>query len=381
MDILFLVEDANLRGGTELMTIKLMRALQAAGKDCKTLSIMPYTGDDDILSLSQEEYSYWLGKATCILNKLTFCKGSDRVLEQLIRKKIQEYQPAILVNQTYDIITALPVDLRVAQVFNWSIKGYEASLMSIIRKQGLIRRILSEFFERGRRARRHRMLSRVPKLVVLTEAAKGELKSLNEKVRDEQMTVIPDPLIMNEDSSIHSSLKNNNVSFVGRLSHEKGVMRLLRIWERICARLPEYTLTIYGEGGAKAEMEAFIIDHQLPRVIFKGFCNELKDIYTQTDLLLMTSDTEGFGMVLTEAMYYGVPCVSFDCPVSPKEIIADAGITVSCYDEEAFSERVIELLANRGLLLQLQQKAIIRARDFYMTTVLKKWNSMFYDKH
>ena len=245
--------------------------------------------------------------------------------------------------------------------------------MSIIRKQGLIHRMLSEFYEWGRRIRRHRKLSHVPKLIVLTEAARGELRSLNKKVRDEQMTVIPDPLIMNEDSSIHSSLKNNNVSFVGRLYHEKGVMRLLRIWERICARLPEYTLTIYGEGGAKAEMEAFIIDHQLPRVIFKGYCSELEDIYTQADLLLMTSDTEGFGMVLTEAMYYGVPCVSFDCPVSPRVIIADAGVIVPCFDENAFAEEVVSMLNDRNRLLMLQVSAVKRAQDFYLGKVLDLW--------
>lgn len=373
MDILFLVENANLRGGTELLTIKLMHALQAAGKECKILSITPCSGDDDILSLSQEEYRYWQGKATSILNKMTFCKGSDRFMERLIRKKIREYQPAILVNQTYDLITALPTDLNVAQVFNWSIRGYEDAINRNVRKKRGLTRWISLYIANGIKLRRRKFLSRVPILITLSQAASNELKFLNSAVREEQIRVIPDPLSAVRDSPNISTLKNNNVVYVGRLSPEKGVMRLLRIWERICIKLPEYTLSVYGEGGAKAEMEAFIMDHQLPRVVFKGYCSELEDIYTHADLLLMTSDTEGFGMVLTEAMYYGVPCVSFDCPVSPKEIIADAGVTVPCFDEMAFSNDVIEMLSNRNSLQKLQAYAINRARDFYMDKVLHLW--------
>ena len=66
----------------------------------------------------------------------------------------------------------------------------------------------------------------------------------------------------------------------------------------------------------------------------------------------MTSDTEGFGMVLIEAMYYGVPCISFDCAVSPKEIISDAGVIVPAYDEDVFADSIIKLLQKQKLTLQ-----------------------------
>lgn len=374
MDILFILENANLRGGTEILTFNLLHALRAEVKDVRVLSLEHYKGSDDhVLSLSQDEYSQWKSSASSIANKLFFSIKSDRLLRTILVKKIRTLKPTIVVNQTYDVITALPTELPVAQVFNWSVKGYEASLHALIRKKGVTGRLVSGFCEWGKRIRRHRMLAQVPKLIVLTEAAKEELKSLSNKVRDEQMVVIPDPLTVSEDSPIHSTLTNGNICFVGRLSYEKGVMRLLRIWERVSCAQPELTLSIYGKGDARKEMEAFIKERALRNVVFRGFCNNLEDIYLHSDLLLMTSDTEGFGMVLIEAMYYGVPCISFDCPISPKEIITDAGIVVPYYDEEAYAEAVVKVLTSKTTLNELQQKTIIRARDFYMNKVVERW--------
>ena len=374
MDILFILENANLRGGTEILTFNLLHALSEEGRDARVLSLESYKGsDENVLSLSLEEYSKWKSEASSIINKLSFSIKSDRILRSILTEKIKALNPRIVVNQTYDIITVLPTEMPVAQVFNWSVKGYEASLRAFIRKKGTMGRIISGFCEWGKCIRRHRMLSQVPKLIVLTEAAREELKSLNNKVVDEQMAVIPDPLTMSEDSQVHSSLTNDNICFVGRLSHEKGVMRLLHIWERVSRAMPALKLSIYGEGDARKEMESYIKEHKLQNVIFCGFCNNLEEIYLHSDLLLMTSDTEGFGMVLIEAMYYGVPCVSFDCPISPKEIIADAGIVVPCYDEEAYAEEVEKVLSSKTKLKELQQKAIVRARDFYMKKVVEQW--------
>ena len=60
MDILFILENANLRGGTEILTFNLLHALRAVEKDVWVLSLEPYRGSDEhVLSLSPEEYSKW----------------------------------------------------------------------------------------------------------------------------------------------------------------------------------------------------------------------------------------------------------------------------------------------------------------------------------
>lgn len=381
MDILYIVENANLRGGTELLTFSLMNALRLEEQDCRILSIVPYKGNDaNVLSLTEDEYQAWSISAKSFRNKLSFNKESDYILEVILRKKIRDLKPRVVVNQTYDLITALPIDLNVCQVFNWSVRGYENSVKKSILRKGIIGRILSLYVYRDVCKRRHDILSKVSKLITLSNAAADELKSLNPHVKDVQIEMIPDPLVVSKDSMIISSLQNKNIIFVGRLSYEKGALRILRIWERISKRLSNYSLHIYGEGDVEDEMHKYICSRHLERVKFKGFCSEHSRIYPNADLLCMTSDTEGFGMVLIEAMYYGVPCISFDCPISPKEIIADAGVTISCFDEDAYANAVIELLNDKDKLKELQRKSIERAKDYYINKVTALWLQMLNSK-
>lgn len=374
MDILFVVEDANLRGGTEILTFNLVHSLNIGGANVRVLSLVPYQGDKSgVISLSDSEYRRWSICRNSFLDKLCFCLFSDFVLRKILRAKIRELCPQLLVNQTYDIITALPTSENVAQVFNWSIKGYEDSLLSSIDKKRGLSKILSLIAFKEISWRRHKVLNRIPHLVILSNVAKKELKELNTEVIDKQISVIPDPLMFSEDCQKTSSLGNRNIVYVGRLSHEKGVMRLLRIWEYISEELPQYTLSIYGEGYAKGEMEEYIRRQKLKNIHFKGFCSNLDDIYSTADLLCMTSETEGFGMVLIEAMYYGVPCVSFDCPVSPKEIIADAGISIPCFDEREYAKQVVALLKNPTAMEDLKEKCKKRAQCFFIEEIAEKW--------
>ena len=360
------------------MTFNLAKAFHDRGLDVNILSIKPYAGNNPlVVSLSGEEYGRWNAVSRNAWNKLFFNIAADRCLRNILKKKTSFTKQCIVINQTYDLITALPRSKPVIQVLNWSIRGYEKSIADVVNSKLLTARVVASFCNWGLKIRRRRMLSKVTKLIALTNAATYEIKSLNKQVGIEQISIIPNPLTKTADSETISPLTNKNIVFVGRLSAEKGVMRLLHIWERVGKRLTEYTLSIYGDGPAKAEMEEYIDKHCLGRVVFKGFCNDLDDIYTHADLLLMTSDTEGFGMVLIEAMYYGVPCISFDCPVAPKEIIADAGITVSAFDEKAYANAVISLLADNLRLHILQQKSIARARGYYIDKIVQKWLALF----
>lgn len=349
MRVLFIVDNAALNGGTEILARNLAGAFGEAGMECKLVSAVDCRR-----------------------------KGS---LKRVLEKLAAEYHADWIVNHTYDICHEIPTGgpWKTAQVFNWSVRGYENSVLKIIASKPILMRIPSRILFEFKRWRWHRALAKFTKLVVLTDAAKPEVVAVNSNIRAEQLTTIPDPIMRKSDSEGVSSLKNKQVVFVGRLSAEKGVMRLLRIWEKVHEQLPEYKLNIYGEGHMREAMTTWLREMKERgegeelRVEFKGFEKDLEKLYTGSDLLLMTSDTEGFGMVLIEAMYYGVPCISFDCPISPKEIIGATGVAVPCFDEDAYARAVIDLLKAPARLQELQSAAIWRARDFYIDEVMRKW--------
>lgn len=380
MKVLFVVSDSTAHGGTEILTFNLMRELQNLGIDCYLISRYIYNGENShVLNMTPTQFSHYHRLLNNPLNKLLGNKLSDNFLKKVIRKIAYKVQVDWIINHTYDLCSAIPTDgpWKTAQVFHWSVVGYENNLKSVIHNKSFIPRTLSMVLLKANIKKWHKSIPYFDNLICLTNAALSEIQNVFHLSAHNKIALIPDPLMQIQESTEVSSLDNKTIVYVGRLSHEKGVMRLLRIWKQVSAQLVDYTLKIYGDGYMIDEMAQFIQLNRISRVELMGFSSDLKNIYTHSDLCLMVSDTEGFGMVLIEAMYYGAPCISFDCPISPKEIIADAGVTISCFDEDAYADAVVALLNDKAKLKVLQERAITRAKDFYINKVVNLWLNMF----
>ena len=93
----------------------------------------------------------------------------------------------------------------------------------------------------------------------------------------------------------------------------------------------------------------------------------------------MTSRLEGFGMVLLEAMECGVPCVAYDCPVGPSEIIEDGynGRLIKDGDSNAFVAATIELIENNSLQKEMGLKARHTSSKFNINEIMNKWDLLF----
>lgn len=383
MKVLFVISDSTAYGGTEILTFNIMHKLQELGVECFLISRYIYEGNETcVLNMGKEDYVRFWSLHNNPLNKLAGSKKSNRFFKEVIRKTAIELHIDWIVNHTYDLCAAIPTDglWRTAQVFHWSVKGYESNLKLNVQQKSFASRLFSMVSLYNSIKQWHKAIPHFKRLVCLTAAAYEEIRTVGDLNSYDNICYIPDTLMHTHESKTISTLNNKTIVYVGRLSHEKGVMRLLRIWEVVTKQMPDYSLHIYGDGNERGEMEEYIRKFRLDRVEFKGFSSDLENIYTHADLCLMTSDTEGFGMVLIEAMYYGVPCVSFDCPISPKEIIADAGVTVPCFDEVAYANNVVELLKNKKLLNEFQHKSIERAKDFYIDKVIDMWIKMFNSK-
>lgn len=126
---------------------------------------------------------------------------------------------------------------------------------------------------------------------------------------------------------------------VGRLGAQKNQALLIRAFARV-RRTRAARLMILGEGPLRAELEQVAAAQGVAGdVVFPGFALDPWPFYASADLFVLSSDYEGFGLVLVEAMQCGLPVVSTDCESGPREILDHGryGALVACGDEEGLA--------------------------------------------
>ena len=112
------------------------------------------------------------------------------------------------------------------------------------------------------------------------------------------------------ESSIMEFLSNHSpvVLGVGRLSEEKGFVRLVDAFEIVCKKFENPGLIIVGEGKQRGFLEKRVAELGLnDRVVMPGYCRNVPGLQRRSDLLVMPSHTEGLPITLLEAMAVGIP--------------------------------------------------------------------------
>lgn len=191
-------------------------------------------------------------------------------------------------------------------------------------------------------------------------------------------TIIPNPLVIK--SNNQSNLQSKKIIAVGRHSYEKGLDRLLLIWQKVVAKHPEWLLEIYGTSNQDFNLMQLASELKITDSV--RFFNPIKDIekkYATSSTLVMTSRTEGFGLVLIEAMASGLPCVAYDCPVGPRSIITDQenGFLVEDGNVDLFVEKLNLLIENEDIRKQLGEKAKKSVANYDLDTIMQQWQNLF----
>ncbi len=210
------------------------------------------------------------------------------------------------------------------------------------------------------------------KFVVLTKG------NLNEWPLKNTM-VINNPLSFS-DTVPRSTLTNKIVLAVGRHDYQKGYERLLESWRLVMQQHSDWKLHIYGKKNPSIKLDALAQTLNITNAV--SFFDPVKDIsnvYQNSSIFALSSRYEGFGMVLTEAMVHGVPCVSFDCPYGPSDIIDHDvnGVLIKNGDTEAFAKALSKLMSNEDLRLQMGQAAKEKASHFKPEKILNEWDALF----
>ena len=162
---------------------------------------------------------------------------------------------------------------------------------------------------------------------------------------------------------------------VGRLHEQKGFDLLLQAWKPIEKTYSDWSLRIVGEGPKRAELEAQIESQGLKRVVLAGATNNVLDEYEAASIFVLSSRYEGLPLALIEAMWCGLPCIAFDCPQGPAELLAeDRGWLVPNGDIAELTAQIAYALSHPEEALKCAQKAQSFAQTTYSeAAIMPQW--------
>jgi glycosyltransferase involved in cell wall biosynthesis len=202
-----------------------------------------------------------------------------------------------------------------------------------------------------------------------------------------KITIIPNPITIIHDNSIKhgNNIKKKIMIFVGRLDRvQKHPERILAVWEDISLQFRDWSLYIIGDGPEKENLKAYCIERNIERINFMGFCDP-EPYYLISSILLLTSDFEGFPLVLIEAMSFGVIPIVLNTFLSVEDIIVnnETGLIIEpcdrieCFDKDNMTRQITGLIKNEDQLRKISGKATGIFTKYSQEAIYQKWQELF----
>lgn len=220
-------------------------------------------------------------------------------------------------------------------------------------------------------------LSRKPDhYLFLSDTALKAIESKDKKVRGKS-SYLYNPLRFEPCLDVNNY--NNRIIFAGRFNIEKDPMFTLEIANELKNRQFQFVLDMFGNGPLMGKMKAYINQHALADYVhIHDMTLKLKEELIKSDLLLITSKHEGFGLVKIEANSQSTPVVSTNVGDITKEIYHEGidGFIIDSNDPNLFADKVIEILSDKEGLIKLKETSFRSSFNFTYDSIISNWKKL-----
>jgi len=201
-------------------------------------------------------------------------------------------------------------------------------------------------------------------------------------INPKTVELIPNVLVPydgSDSNETHPWLSDKKKSFifitVSRLVPSKNIGLLIKAFSSVSA-VVDSKLIIVGQGPDMENLKKLIKSLSLEKkVCLCGFIEDVKLYINQANAFVLSSNEEGFGQVITEAMSVGCPIISTDASGGGvRYILQDGkyGVLVPKEDEIKLGEAMIEFATQKSVVQRYKELAQLRAKDFYPKVVGQK---------
>jgi glycosyltransferase involved in cell wall biosynthesis len=193
-----------------------------------------------------------------------------------------------------------------------------------------------------------------------------------EGVPEEKIVTVPLPVDLPEQIARHENADRFRVLFVGMLDLRKGFRHLLAAWEKLAPGGAE----LYLRGGTGDRPCRRILEEWRGRTKFTVDGAYGPVPYHEFSVVVLPSISDGFGLVVPEAMAAGLPVVVTE-RVGASDCVREGvdGFVVPAADADALAERLRALHRDRDLLVSMGRAARERAGEFSADTFRERYAS------
>ena len=194
------------------------------------------------------------------------------------------------------------------------------------------------------------------------------------------VVVIPNPVTLYPESVNDIPKENGRILCVGRLNDQKRIDRLVTAFSMIADKYPAWHVDIFGEGDKRPALQKQICECNLQeRIVLHQPTKQIYDEYKKSQFLVLSSAYEGRPLVLIEAMACGLPCVAFNCPSGPSEIVEDgvSGLLAREGDVVDLSSKIEWMITHETERNEMAKKSREAALAYLPSTIMEKWESLY----
>lgn len=304
-------------------------------------------------------------------------KGAWKKITGYLRKRKEHKRKltALLLKEKPDIVVSLyPSESSfIPDIKDGSRKVLELHYCKFFRLQ-YGRRGLLGWIDKLRTRQDEQIVRRFDKFVVLTNEDRGYWGNLP------NIEVIPNAAMHVSDA--YSDVMNKRVIAVGRLDYQKGFDRLIQAWQLVqhTGKFTDWKLDIFGQGEWQEMLQQMIDKAELQNTVcLNRPTKQIGEEYVKSDMLVMSSNYEGFPMVMIEAMACGLPVVSFDYKCGPKDIIQTGinGLLVPNGDIQALADAMMKVMEDEAYRKMLSLNARKVVDTYSEQAVMSQWIRLF----
>ncbi|CAA0079814.1 N-acetylgalactosamine-N,N '-diacetylbacillosaminyl-diphospho-undecaprenol 4-alpha-N-acetylgalactosaminyltransferase [BD1-7 clade bacterium] len=303
------------------------------------------------------------------INVVDLCANRIRNAISPLAKYLGAESPDILIAAMWPLTVVSYISAKLA-CFKGKVIFSEHSTLSIaLRRKGFVSRIALSWSIRY-------LYRYADAIHVVSSGVRADLFELGLPARLSPKVIYNPVYTPRKVQTRSTELKLPVVLNVGALKEAKNQELLIRSFSRVIKQVPA-ELIIYGEGEMRGRLEQVISELGLQDYVrMPGFLGNISEGYATANLFVLSSDWEGFGNVIVEAMAHGVPVVSTNCKSGPSEILnnGEYGVLVPVNDEKLLAEAIVKELKERKFDSSL---LIRRASDFSVDKICSQFVDLF----